>query len=141
MQTFLPYSEFIVSAECLDFRRLGKQRVEAAQIINVLETLEKDPTAKIGWRNHPAVRMWIGYTDALKFYHDRILDEWIIRGYKNNMPYLNNKDMEYIKFPKWLGNNEFHASHRSNLLRKDPIFYGKYGWTEPDNLPYIWPKD
>ena len=34
---------------------------------------------------------------------------------------------------------KIHASHRSNLLRKDPEFYGKYGWTEPDNLEYIWP--
>jgi hypothetical protein len=49
---------------------------------------------------------------------------------------LVNKSFSY---PDWFGNKEFHASHRSNLLRKDPEFYGKYGWTEPHDLPYIWP--
>jgi len=28
VQTFLPYPDFKKSAECLDFRRLGKQRVD-----------------------------------------------------------------------------------------------------------------
>ena len=42
-------------------------------------------------------------------------------------------------YPPWFGNEKIHASHRSNLLRKDPEFYGKYGWTEPDNLEYVWP--
>jgi len=32
MQTFLPYADFKESAQCLDYRRLGKQRVEAKQI-------------------------------------------------------------------------------------------------------------
>ena len=41
--------------------------------------------------------------------------------------------------PLWLGDPTFHASHRSNLLRKDPVFYGKHGWSEPTDLPYVWP--
>jgi len=32
MNTFLPYPDFVKSAQCLDYRRLGKQRVEAWQI-------------------------------------------------------------------------------------------------------------
>ena len=28
MQTFLPYKDFGKTAKCLDYRRLGKQRVE-----------------------------------------------------------------------------------------------------------------
>ena len=35
MQTFLPYSSFTESAKILDWRRLGKQRVEGMQIIKV----------------------------------------------------------------------------------------------------------
>jgi hypothetical protein len=27
----------------------------------------------------------------------------------------------------------------SNLLRKNPQYYCTFGWTVPDNLPYIWP--
>ena len=34
MQIFLPYKSFKKSAEVLDYQRLGKQRVEALQIIN-----------------------------------------------------------------------------------------------------------
>jgi hypothetical protein len=57
MQTFLPYYSFEESAKCLDYRRLGKQRVEVYQIINILEGKNKTN----GWVNHPAVKMWIGY--------------------------------------------------------------------------------
>ena len=35
MQTFLPYPDFVKSAQCLDYRRLGKQRVEAKQILEI----------------------------------------------------------------------------------------------------------
>jgi hypothetical protein len=41
--------------------------------------------------------------------------------------------------PPWLGDEGVHASHRSNLLRKDREFYSKYGWAESDDLPYVWP--
>jgi hypothetical protein len=37
------------------------------------------------------------------------------------------------------GNPEVHSSHRANLLRKDPNFYGKYGWQESPEIPYFWP--
>ena len=33
MQTFLPHADFDRSAEVLDLRRLGKQRVEVIQIV------------------------------------------------------------------------------------------------------------
>ena len=46
MQTFLPHKIFHISAEMLDYRRLGKQRVEAKQILNAL-----DPEYnKKGWK-------------------------------------------------------------------------------------------
>lgn len=140
MQTFLPYSDFSDSASCLDYRRLGKQRVEAMQIINVLEgKAKKTKTGKIAWQNHPAVLMWKNNIDALKLYCNIIIKEWISRGYKNNMSFYI-IDKNNIEMPKWLGNNEFHKSHRSNLLRKDFNYYSKFGWKESDNLPYIWNK-
>ena len=36
MQTFLPYPDFVKSALVLDYRRLGKQRVEARQILDII---------------------------------------------------------------------------------------------------------
>lgn len=134
MQTFLPYNNFEECAKCLDSKRLGKQRIEAFQILNIL--LERTNTQ--GWINHPAVLMWKGYEESLKYYFNMMLKEWIGRGYKNNLDF-EKIDMEKLKFPSWLGNEELHASHRSNLLRKDYDFYIKYNWTEPDNMEYYWP--
>ncbi len=74
MQTFLPYPCFIESAKCLDFRRLGKQRVESKQLLNALE-IRKSGIAKGGWVNHPATVMWEGYEDALKHYMNIMIIE------------------------------------------------------------------
>lgn len=133
MNTFLPYRSFVNSARCLDYRRLGKQRVEAMQILNTLYG------KKQGWVNHPAVLMWKGFEDALRLYLKVVINEWIDRGYKNNMeiPYFDS--IFGIEFPSFIGNKEFHASHRSNLLRKNKEWYSQFNWTETDDLPYIWP--
>ncbi len=133
MQTFLPYPDFVASAKCLDWRRLGKQRVEAYQIVNVLTK------GGIGWKNHPAVRMWRGYEDFLKLYVNAMIREWICRGYKNNMTMYMEKDIKSLDIPEWHGNSDFHASHRSNLLRKDFSYYSRFKWSEPADLPYVWP--
>jgi hypothetical protein len=141
MQTFLPYPDFAQSAKCLDMRRLGKQRVEVLQLLKAL-------IAGGGWSNHPATKMWRGYEQALTDYGFAIIEEWVERGYKDS---CRDKIYELISgvaenwwpgetvLPPWLGNEEFHAAHRSNLLRKDPVHYGQFGWTESDDLPYIWP--
>ncbi len=131
MQTFLPYSDFIKTAKVLDYRRLGKQRVEARQILDIITNNKRG-----AWSNHPAVNMWRGYSEALSEYGDCIIMEWIGRGYRNNMEILGIKANLY---PFWLGNEDFHRSHRSNLVRKAPEYYGKIWIYETDNLPYIWP--
>jgi hypothetical protein len=137
MQTFLPVPDFAASARILDNARLGKQRVEAYQIIRTLDGVTK------GWRNHPAVRMWRGYEPALLTYALAICDEWDRRGYPDTVrgklaEHLREEDRP-VHLPPWLGDEALHASHRSNLLRKDAEFYGAYGWTEPPDLPYVWP--
>lgn len=140
MQTFLPYPAFHRSAECLDRARLGKQRIECKQILRTLLGHSD------GWANHPAVEMWRGYEISLCIYAQAICTEWRWRGYKDaQLPYFT--DMEdglvsraYQRItPRWMHDPDFHASHRSNLLRKDPEHYGKFGWEEPDDLPYVWP--
>lgn len=130
MQTFLPYPSLTKSASCLDYRRLGKQRVEATQIHNVIMGKTK------GWIHHPAVKMWTGYPGGLALYTNTIIQEWIDRGYTNNMPML---PVFSYELPPWFGDPDFHASHRSNLLRKDPNHYSQFNWTDPNNLPYVWP--
>jgi hypothetical protein len=141
MQTFLPNPDFIITAKKLDYRRLGKQRVEAKQILMVL-----DPSyEKKGWRNHPAVKMWRGYEAALAVYGMAICEEWIGRGYNDSLyPWFSNQYAKLVgdrslKLPVWLGDPKFHRSHRSNLLRKQPEHYRKFWPSIPDDLPYIWP--
>ena len=137
MQTFLPVADFAESAALLDDARLGKQRVEAYQIIRTLDGVTK------GWRNHPAVRMWRGYEPALLTYALAICDEWDRRGYadtvRDKLAVHLRTDGRPVRMPPWLGDEALHASHRSNLLRKDPDFYARYGWREPPDLPYVWP--
>lgn len=134
MQTFLPYPNFRKSLKCLDYRRLGKQRVEAMQIHNILT----HKTSSKAWTKHPIVIMWRGFENALAEYHNVAIEEWIERGYKNNMKKISTSGN--FTYPSWLGNESFHASHRSNLLRKNPEFYGQYGWKECCDLPYLWIK-
>jgi hypothetical protein len=134
MQTFLPYPSFEETAGVLDWRRLGKQRLEGRQIITIVTT----PDYKGAWVHHPAVKMWRGYAEALKLYANIMIAEWKRRGYKNSLPYYDINDITII-FPWWLGDRLFHDSHKSNLLRKDPLYYGQFHWDVPDNLPYFWP--
>jgi len=133
MQTFLPYSNYIRSVQCLDYKRLGKQRVEALQIINILEG---KPSR---WSNHTAVKMWVGYTNSLKYYCNCCIDEWIKRGYKNTMKKY---DVDHSnEDPWWIGNKDFHRAMRARLIQKNEEFYlpilgeidkgfnnGKYFW-------------
>lgn len=134
MQTFLPYPSFEETARILDYRRLGKQRVEGLQILNIIQRPEY-----IGrWMNHPAVKMWRGYDMALKLYVNTMIEEWKRRGYRNTMLYYDIRPDELI-YPWWVGDTAFHDSHKSNLLRKYPEYYRQFGWDVPDDLPYMWP--
>lgn len=137
MQTFMPYPDFRDSARCLDDRRLGKQRVEALQILNALT----NPEAK-GWRNHPCTRMWRGHEIVLVHYGVAVCEEWIRRGFRDTvrdkllarLPGLRGDEP-----PSWIGDERLHAAHRASLLRKDPDYYGRHGWTEDAELPSYWP--
>ena len=132
MQTFLPYPDLADSVACLDSKRLGKQRVEAMQILNVLEG------RRTGWKNHPAVKMWTGHTAALHLYKDLCINEWVSRGYNNTMVRTATTNDLEPNLPNWW-DGDIHATHRSNLLRKDAAHYGQFGWCETDDLPYHWP--
>ena len=131
MQTFLPHPNFACSALVLDRARLGKQRLEAKQILIAL-------VSGGGWKNHPAVKMWRGHEPALKFYHDVMIREWERRGYKNTMATYDVPD-ESIVMPSWMGREDFHAAHRAALLAKDPSHYAQFDWTEAPAVDYLWP--
>lgn len=134
MNTFLPSPFFKTSAKILDYRRLGKQRLEADQILNIVTG---KATSK-AWIHHPAVLMWVGYDVALTIYRNTMIEEWVERGYKNTMLIL--KTTGLFKAPDWYQDDRLHSSHRAALLAKDFDFYSKFGWQEEARLEYYWPK-
>lgn len=132
MQTFFPYPNVIHSINCLDYKRLGKQRVEAMQILNIITGKSQSKA----WRNHPAVLMWYGYDNLLKYYMNYAIIRWVQLGYKNTMKLQKHG---LLQFPDWYGNSLFHDSHKSNLLRKDQSYYKQFDWQIKSDLPYYWP--
>ena len=88
MQTFVPSPIITETVECLDYRRLGKQRVEALQIIKALTVPD------YGWKNHPATKMWADHVPALKWYHNHCVREWVSRGYNNTMELYPSEELE-----------------------------------------------
>lgn len=146
MQTFLPYDDFALCAKVLDNKRLNKQIVECDQIFKSLTVSE------YGWKNHPAVLMWLGYEDALLVYTTAMFYEWCERSGKEQHKSFTNICLRegdrvnrlldnhngWYSEPKWLGDERLHQSHRRNLTRKDPEFYGQF-WSESPEEGYWWP--
>jgi hypothetical protein len=149
MQTFLPVADFADSARLLDSPRLGKQRVETLQILRAIELPD------YGWASHPAVLMWRGRTPALVAYGLAMARIWQERGFADSTTaQIGEFAPEVVGVPQpdlaaagllptWLGDEDLHRSHRSNLIAKDPDFYRhrfaeRFG-AEPDDLPYVWP--
>ncbi|MCO5600944.1 hypothetical protein L7F22_055061 [Adiantum nelumboides] len=147
LNTFLPYPDLQESVRCLDRQRLGKQRVEAFQILNIVcappAIAGPLPVRRRPWSRAPAVRMWMGYPQALALYYNLCLIEWDARGYRNILlkpsHLAGSLGTTDLAMPPWFGLDEVHASHRSNLLRKLPEYYSQFSWTEPSDLPYVWP--
>jgi hypothetical protein len=149
MQTFLPSHDFEQSAEFLDNKRLGKQRVENLQILKAIRGIYSGE--RIGWKNHPATRMWVNHLPYFADYHSSIVGVWEDKGFEDTT-FDSFREVYYdirerypeafanVQYPWFLGWEPFHASHRSNLIRKDPVHYGQFGWKEPNDLPYIWPS-
>lgn len=139
MQTFLPYADFGASARVLDNQRLRWQRTETMQIMSALMT-------GTGWVNHPATLMWRRYEWALLQYQYAICEEWVERGHpdtcaeKTKIIFESNLDFDIKReWPNWLGQDRFHLSHQSNLMRKFREHYSMYFPGIPDYMPYVWP--
>ncbi len=145
MQTFLPYPDFERTAEVLDDRRLGKQRVEVLQILNAMHRTSG------GWINHPATRMWRGYEPALVAYGLAVIDVWTRKGRADTvrekiLPHLHGEPVRtqselaaHGMLPPWLGREDLHRAYRSALVRKMPEHYSPLFPDVEEDLPYVWP--
>lgn len=142
MQVFLPYPSYAKSVRVLDDKRLKNQRNEALVIFRTLLGLYETRS----WSHHPATLMWRTYEGSLSTYAFAACKEMHRRGiftkHSDHSPFgrlVVSLNLDVDTEPYWLGDKKFHASHRSNLLAKDPEHYGQFGWREPDDLPYVWP--
>lgn len=156
MQTFLPLPDFAESVRTLDMKRLGKQRVETYQIMQAVTGIrhirgvegQLERHEPKGWTRHPISLMWRKHLDHLLLYQMETTAEWLRRGYRDTcmaktLRVFNAAVAEGIipmltVPPEWLGDPALHLSHRSNLLRKDPVRYRTFWPTDPDDLPYVW---
>jgi hypothetical protein len=128
MQTFLPYPDFDLCAQVLDPKRLGNQAYRECKTL-----------MRGGWANHPASKMWRGFESALARYALALFRELTRRGRHYPVHILFFEPLVTSNaLPSWLGDERLHSSHRAALLRKDPVWYGKYGWDD-DVSEYFWP--
>jgi hypothetical protein len=136
MQTFLPYADIGLSIWCLDWKRLGKQRVEALQILKANNQGQKiafiwgwneagkeykkllwfkpldsgDGIKSTPWYNHPCTKMWRGYEDCLTYYYNECIYLWKQK-HTNNMPMCLYSNV-WGNFPRW-----------DLIAAKEKIFY------------------
>lgn len=140
MQTFLPLPDYRSSMLCLDKFRLGNQVWREGLTL-----------IRGGWPNHPASRMWRGHEFHLGLYLLAGCDVLLQRSGKSYTAVREKILYEMHKFrdtgsPCWIGNENFHTSHRRALLFKNYEWYSQFGWKEhPDSpdqkgkLNYYWP--
>ena len=133
MQTFLPYvGNFKMSAQALDNKRLNKQLLEGRQIYSALMG------QTIGWRNHPATRMWENHENMLMEYLTAIKNECVRRGIKTDKNWTEIERLHEwnwhrgsgLTIPAWMRDptaaNKIETTHRANLFIKDPIHYADF---------------
>ncbi len=133
MQTFLAFPSYTESAACLDKSRLGNQFYREGIIL-----------IRGGWKNHPASKMWAGHLYSLGEYLLACYEELKKRGriYDKHADEVRRiMDLQENKNPpKWLGDKDFHASHRAALLFKNFEHYKQFRWEESPKIEYIWPS-
>jgi hypothetical protein len=105
-----------------------------------------EPYQPKGWRNHPAVLGWKGFEASLLDYQYAVCAEWARRGFADTCLPSTAGLFEASgrpidpKRPAWVEDPAVHRSHQSNLIRKDPLFYGPLFPGVPDDLDYVWPS-
>lgn len=159
MQTFLtstdpdPQTAIVQTFEMLDQQRLGKQRVEAYQILlSYEEQTKKQPLKYQGWNGLPAVRMWAGHLPALCVYGIINCMVWRRHGHSDSLlaefqkrrrVYLAN-DPDAVQWPWWFGHCSMVRTHQTKLYHKNsPKWVDYHQRTAPKHhvmkLPYLWP--
>jgi len=70
-----------------------------------------------GFKLHPAILMWIGFEETLKYYINCHIDEWISRGFNNNMQLYGIKHP--IIYPDWIYDDKLIKCHKATLINRE----------------------
>jgi len=140
VNTFL-IGSFEYTSVSLDLQRLFKQAVEAKQIIITIEEKQRNPDTKRGYRNHPAVIMWMPFLNALKLYFNTILRRVFLHNKFRitKLELYNLPPIDEIEMPWFLDYKPLIYSHRAKLYLKNPEYYSFLDF--PDeylDIGYIW---
>jgi hypothetical protein len=142
MQTFLTSANSDPVEACretfnmLDNARLGKQRLEAVQII------------KNQFPNHPATKMWQGHKHALALYASFACIHWRERGKQDTLLPILDGAMRSARsplvWPWWFGHPAFVRAHQTKLYWKgSPKWVAHLNEMAPRHqvmrMPYLWP--
>lgn len=149
MNILIPFSDYRKSAEHLYPGELaGSWQGRRGNHLGNQFWREGKTLISGGWPHHPASIIWKPYFYSLCDYlieHHNVLQDIYHRSYPHILQFIKDKQATFTDTgtPPFVGNEDFHAAMRSNLLRKDKEkgwnWYCKFGWTESDDLPYIWP--
>lgn len=149
MMTWLTRMSFLDTAADLETELLQRVSHEAISLFYQLVYGYGDEDEEINV-SHPLYQMWYGYEPALAAYAASVQLELNTRGVQagdhlelaNTMRELRRDetmgDMSFVQ-PLWMEDADVLRSHRSNLARRWPTFYGKMWAGTPALLPYIWP--
>ena len=139
MQTWLPYSDFWMTARCLDNRTLSIQRFEAWTLLVSLRYND-------GYAPPKLANMWREHTPWLIAYGNAVCIEWerrhgetseLSRLFKDAVP--TPLDYRELDYPPWLGYPLLHVSHRANLIKVNPDHYQPQWPGVPEGIPLVWP--
>ena len=130
MQIFRPYVDWAKSARILDNKRLGKQRIEAKQVIlAILRRAGVLRDGKRGWLNHPIVLMYYNegapYLEDLVGYFNAVVGEWTSRGFRNSVTLADIEGLLGLvrNTPGTPITHVHEVEYRRILLLKEPCHY------------------
>lgn len=135
MQNFLTFKDLDESARSLDKKRLPNQVGECRQQLNTIYRKRTEPGARIGWVNHPAVKMIENHLEWYKKYIDALVRECQVRGMDIEKNRLEIERLFGV-LPLSTGDPAWYAdsvtldrviiSMRGNLYAKNPVAYPQF---------------
>jgi len=114
------------------------------QVLKLGRKVKRETGKKLGWCDHTATLMWVGYDNYLAKYYNACIDEWCSRKGKNGKNFVNNLPRAEITGrcikPWWFGHEPLHDAYKVMLIKKKEDHYlPKFGEVKTDMTYYLWP--